>query len=207
MQAQPRAVSVACPRAERLSCILRRTILPGEALDPEAADPGHCLLSCRNKCLSAVMTYLLRQEGISGQEPKRSRILPRSAVWGCPCRRCCHSKLSLSSSPADCLPLLPSVLKIPLDSEILRRCQVCFCLSPHPWPWPCWATARPSGWPRGTSECSTRQHPCRKDHEKAGFSRAAHTLKALRGKPQPQFPNQVGSQASRSGLSVHTEPI
>ena len=159
MQAQSRTVPVACPRAERLSCILLLTILLGQALGPEAADPGHCLLSCRNKCLLAVMTYLPRQEGISGQEPKRSRTLPRSAVWGCPCGRCCHSKLSLFSSPADCLPLLPSVLKMPLDSEILRRC--------------------PSGWPRGAPVRAARQHSCRKGRAGAGCPRAAPTLRAL----------------------------
>ena len=67
------------------------------------------------------------------------------------------------------------------------------------------------GWPDSLAKRGIRV-PCwaassQKGAEDAMFSRAADTLQALRGKPQPQFPNQVGWEALRSGYNVCIEPI
>lgn len=107
------------PSCKRLFCNSFPNILLGQAPDLAATHPGTISLTAARP-FGRADPFLLRQEDISGHEPKRNQPLLVSAVWGCPRRSCCHSELGLSSSPADYLPLLSSVLTILLDSKILR---------------------------------------------------------------------------------------
>lgn len=89
------------------------------------------------------------------------------------------------SLPPPHTPLLSSVLSILLDPKILRWCQR--LLIPVPTSRGC-SGCLPTLPARALPGCGR----CRKVWEGNWFYRAANTLKALREKPPPRFPNQVG---------------
>lgn len=128
-----------------------------------------------------------------------------SAVLGYPWDNHCHSDVWLSSSPADYPPLLSPVLSILLNSKIFPLCPCLFPLSPTSPAMAvlgCFPNLSASARREvcvalpGSSCC------CRKEQKEIWFYRAANIVKALREKPQPQFPNQVYLEALLSGFIV-----
>lgn len=182
-------------------CDFSPNTLLGQALDLVPTAPEHCLFNCNNDPCQWGPAPAEARGSFSGPEPKRSQALLVSAVWEHPCGSCCHSNLCLSSSPADHLPLLSLILIILPDSEILRRCQLWCALFPVLGTWLCWAaspTPQLQLW--GEPVAPPGSSCCRKEQKEIWFYRAANILKALREKPRPQFPNQVVSEARRSGF-------
>lgn len=187
-----------------LFCDFFPNTLLGQALDLVAIDPEHCLLNCNNDPWQWWPAPAEASGNFSGPEPKRNQPLLVSAVWGYPQWSCCHSNLWWSSSPADHLPLLSLILIILLDSKILRRCRRLFLLVPYVGDMAvlsCFPISSASAM-RQARVALPGSNCCRKEQKEIWFYRAANILKALREKPQPQFPNQVGSEALRSRFIV-----